>query len=82
MAGKIDEAVRTWALLALAIKMSGKLIKNHVFPGFEPFLLSNSEFEIHNFLVNNLVTHKTNLQAEFDLKSNSIPSRWLKNNKF
>ena len=56
-------------------KISENLIKLHVFLGFEPFLLSKSEFEIHNFLVNNLVTHKTNLEAEFDLKSSSIPSR-------
>ena len=30
-------------------KISGKLIKLHVYLGFEPFLLSNSEFEIRKF---------------------------------
>ena len=47
-------------------KISGKLIKLHVYLGFEPFLLSNSEFEIRKFfeslllfLILSLLIHNT-----------------------
>ena len=44
MAGKIDVTVRI-EFTERKQKISGKLIKMHVFLGFEPFLLSNSEAE-------------------------------------
>ena len=49
MAGTIDVAVSIWVYRALAKIMSGKLLKMHVFLGFEPLLLSNSEFEMYKF---------------------------------
>ena len=45
MAGKIDVAVKIWVNWALAKKLGGKLIKMHVFLGFEPILCSNREAE-------------------------------------